>query len=112
MPPRAKRNIQGTVTIDGQALVWRLHREQQWFTADGWKGVAFHVKVANGVRRELFLEFAPVLTAKTETMKDAPPRIPIAPAKVEAGIREAIAAGWDPESRGQPHFYQSDELMG
>jgi hypothetical protein len=24
---------------------------------------------------------------------------------VEAGIREAMAAGWDPESRGQPQFY-------
>jgi len=31
-------------------------------------------------------------------------------AKVEAGIREAMAAGWDPDSRGQPYFYQVTEV--
>jgi hypothetical protein len=109
---RAKRSIESAVRIDGFSLIWRLHREQQWFTADGWKGVAIHVRVAEGVRRELFLEFQPVLTQKTEGMKDAPPRVPISAAKVEAGIREAMAAGWDPESRGKPCFYETDELPG
>ena len=110
--PRPKRSIQGAVTIDGHALLWRLHREQQWFTGDGWKGVAFHVKVAVGVRRELYLEFPPVLTKNSESMKDAPPRHPISAAKVEAGIREAMEAGWDPESRGQPHFFEASGLPG
>ena len=110
--PRPKRNIQGAVTIDGHALVWRLHREQQWFTADGWKGVAFEVKLATAARRELFLEFPPVLTQRSESMKDAPPRIPISAAKVEAGIRDAILGGWDPDSRGQPCYFQTDLLMG
>jgi hypothetical protein len=110
--PRAKRSIHSAITIDGFSLLWNLHREQQWFTADGWKGVAIHVKVAEGVRRELFLEFPPVLTQKTENNKDAPPRVPVSAAMVEAGIREAMAAGWDPESRGQPCFYQVSELPG
>ena len=55
--PRAKRSIQAAVTIDGFPLVWHLHREQQETSTDGWKGVAIHVKVAEGVRRELFLEY-------------------------------------------------------
>jgi hypothetical protein len=109
--PRAKRSIQSTTTIDGFSLIWNLHREQQWFTADGWKGVAIHVKVAVGVRRELFLEFPPVITKNTEAMRDAPPRVPVTAAMVEAGIREAMAAGWDPGSRGQPCFYQVGMLQ-
>jgi hypothetical protein len=110
--PRAKRSIQATVTIDGFPLIWRLHREQQWFTADGWKGIAIHVCVADKVRREIFLEFPPVGTEKAGVSKDAPPRHPILPAVIEAGIRKAMAAGWDPASRGQPYFYQVDELPG
>jgi hypothetical protein len=109
--PRAKRSIQSTMTVDGFSLVWNLHREQQWFTADGWKGVAIHVKVAVGVRRELFLEFPPVITKNIDAMRDAPPRVPVTAAMVEAGIREAIAAGWDPGSRGQPCFYQVGMLQ-
>jgi len=107
--PRAKRSIQSAVKINGFSLIWSLHREQQWFTADGWKGVAFHVRVAEGVRRELFLEFPPVITKNIDAMRDAPPRLPVSAAMVEAGIREAIAAGWDPDSRGKPCFYQVSE---
>jgi len=110
MPPRAKRSIQAKVTIDGVPLIWSLHREQQWFTADGWKGISIHVRVAEGARRELFLEFPPIGTEGPGNTKDAPARHPVSAAKVEAGIREAMAAGWDPGSRGKPHFFQVDGL--
>ena len=62
--PRAKRSIQAAVVIDGFSLNWQLHREQQWCTADRWKGVAIHVKVAEGIRRELHLEYPPVKAQK------------------------------------------------
>ena len=107
--PRAKRSIEGAVTIDGFSLIWNLHREQQWFTDDGWKGIAIHVRNAVGVRRELYLEFPPIGTERPGNTQEAPARHPITAAQVEAGIREAMAAGWDPESRGKPHFYQVDE---
>lgn len=110
--PRAKRSIQSAITIDGISLVWRLHREQQWFTADGWKGVAIHVTVAKGVRRELHLEYPAEVTRKMESQKDAPPRQNIRAAKVEGHIRQAMAAGWDPESKGQPFVFQVEELPG
>jgi hypothetical protein len=39
------------------------------------------------------------------------PVLPIVPAaKVAAHIRAAIAAGWDPGSRGKPFVYQVEEL--
>ena len=30
--------------------------------------------------------------------------------KVEAHIRQAMADGWDPDSRGKPYIYELDEL--
>jgi hypothetical protein len=37
-------------------------------------------------------------------------RPPIAAAKVAGHIREAMAAGYDPESRGKPFIYEVAEL--
>lgn len=102
----AKRSIQATITINGVALVWRLHRDQQWSAADGWRGVAIHVSVADLVRRELHLEYPAVKTQKNTGSKFAPARPGISSAMVEAHVRQAIAAGWDPESRGKPFVYE------
>jgi hypothetical protein len=110
--PNAKRSIQAEVTIDGIPLVWRLHREQQGGGADEAIGMAIHVKVAQGVKRELHLEYPVVDAQKPGRMWTAPPRPNITPARVLAHIREAIAAGWDPESRGKPYVYRVDELPG
>jgi len=55
--PHAKRSIQSEVTIDGFRLIWNLHREQLMPAQDDWTGMAIHVKVAVGVRRELYLEY-------------------------------------------------------
>ena len=72
--PRAKRSIESTVTIDGISLIWHLHREQQWSTDDGWRGMAIHVRVAEGARRELHMEYPPVKTQKNGyTRIDYPP---------------------------------------
>jgi hypothetical protein len=108
--PRAKRSIESTVTIDGVGLVWRLHREQQLSTDDGCKGMGIHVRVAEGVRRELHLEYPLVKTQKNGYTRIDPVRLGISAARVEAHIREAIAAGWDPDSRGKPFVYEVGEL--
>jgi hypothetical protein len=108
--PRAKRSIQAAITIGDFPLIWRLHREQQLTTADGWKGVAIHVKVAEGVRRELYLEYPVYYKEQHGVRFSEPPRPTILAAKVEAHIRLAMEAGWDPESRGKPFIYEPDEL--
>ena len=108
--PRAKRSIEATVTIEGFSLFWRLHREQQEFTSDGWKGISIHVRVVEAARRELFLEYPAVLNQKAGLIRTLPPRPTIVAAKVAGHIREAMAAGWDPDSRGKPFFYQVAEL--
>ena len=108
--PRAKRSIQSEIAIDGISLIWHLHREQQWSTADGWTGVAIHVRVAEGVRRELFLEYPAARTQKSGYTKTDPVQQSILPAKVKAHIQQAMAAGWDPGSRGKPFVYEVTEL--
>ena len=108
----AKRAIQAAITIDGFPLVWRLHREQQLTTAEGWMGVAIHVIVAEGVRRELHLEYPAVKTQKVGYTRTDFVRQNISPAKVETHIRRAMAAGWDPESRGKPFVFEVNELPG
>jgi hypothetical protein len=108
--PRAKRSIEAAVTIDGFSLIWHLHREQQFSEEEGWRGLAIHVKVAEGVRRELHLEY-PAWVKETQSIKYTEPARPnVSPARVEAHIRQAMAAGWDPESRGKPFVHELDEL--
>ncbi len=106
----AKRSIQSTVTIDGIRLLWHLHREQQSSTEDGMLGITIHAKVVDSVRRELHLEYPVIETRKARFGWTDPARPTIVAAKVEAHIREAMAAGWDPGSRGKPFVYHVSEL--
>jgi hypothetical protein len=108
--PRAKRSIHAAVIIEGVSLVWHLHREQQ-FTADERKGVSIHVKAAEGTFRELFLEYPVVMTQK-RGIRTEPLQQHIQPKRIEGHIRLAIAAGWNPSSRGKPFVYQVAELPG
>jgi hypothetical protein len=108
--PRRKRSIQSEVEIDSFSLVWNLHREQQWCGEDRWKGLAIHVQVAGVARRELFLEYPPVRTQKNGWTRIDLAQPKILPAKVETHIRQAMVAGWNPDSRGKPFVYQVPEL--
>ena len=110
--PHAKRSVQAEINLDGFSLIWRLNREQQLTTADGWQGVAIHVTVAQGVRRELHLEYPAVSTHKVGYARADFVLQNISPARVQAHIRRAMDAGWDPESRGKPFVFEVDELPG
>jgi hypothetical protein len=108
--PRAKRSIQAAVAIDGFSLVWHLHREQQWTDDGELRGVAIHVRAAEGVRRELHLEYPGVIAQqKAGFVKADPGRPTIVASRVEAHIRAALAEGWDPASRGKPFIYAVSE---
>jgi hypothetical protein len=111
MPPHAKRQLGAKTEIDGFRLIWRLHREQHTNGLDDWHGLAIHVQNETRARRDLYLEYplAPTLNKNGITRTDTM-RVPIHEKKVEAHIRQAIAAGWDPESRGRPFVFEVEEL--
>ena len=90
--------------------MWRLHREQHLSSEEGWKGVAIHVTVAEGVRKELHLEYPAVQTQKMVRTPTDHAVINIRPGKVQEHILQAMEAGWDPEARGKPFYYFLDEL--
>jgi hypothetical protein len=68
-----KRKAQGVVVVDGVKLRWCVHREPQWCTADGWKGLSIAVCLANGKGRELILEY-PV--SRRKTLRVMPAMVP------------------------------------
>lgn len=87
------------IEVGGEPYVWRLQRLPQWSSdANEWRGKAIAVRHKEG-QREAVLEFpagpqprfgAPVLKASQ-----------IPPALVANAIASAIAAGWEPLSRGK-----------
>ena len=108
--PRARRHIEQHFSVNGTQLIWRLHREQHLSPDDGWRGVAIHVTVAEGTRKELHLEYPAVQTQKMALPGTDHVVLNIRPAKVQEHILQAMEAGWDPEARGKPFIYFLDEL--
>jgi hypothetical protein len=106
---RPKRQIGTSIEIDGVRLNWRLHREQQYFT-DGWQGVSIHVQNEKNAHRDLHLEYPLVPMQKQNRERADFVQVQISAKKVEAHIRQAITAGWDPESRGKPFVFEVPEL--
>ena len=108
--PRAKRSVEFAVNIDGFPMICHLHREEQRLPDEGWRGISVHVRVEGIVRRELFLEYPTTVSQKSGWMRIEPPRPAVTAAKVEEHIRQAMAAGWNPDSRGKPFVYHVEEL--
>lgn len=91
------RSLSGLVEVDGIPFEWQLDREPQC-TADGWKGMTVTLR-QQGAQREALLEFP---TPK-RLLKGLPKgRSQLNGVIAARGIRAALSAGWDPESRGKP----------
>ena len=106
---RRKRTINGQALIDDTSVVWELTSEPQWSNSgDGYKGLCISVHVANEARRELIIEY-PYPRGRDGRPLPVPLRPTVTPTLVEASIRQALSAGWDPSSRGKAFvFYPSD----
>ncbi len=92
---KAARGGGAVVAVDG--VDYRWSRRHGWLTRDGRvKVVSLSIALRPERTRELILDFS------VETRPDDPTP---ADARVEralpAAIRRALAAGWDPESRGR-----------
>lgn len=92
------------VDVDGLAYEWQLQREPQWSDADGWKGMTVSLLQGDN-RRGALLEFPP----PKRLLKGLPRgRLQISDALVARGVRAALQAGWDPQSRGKPMVFMVD----
>lgn len=96
---KTKQNPEYPIEVDGQPYVWRLQRQPQWSSdTAGWRGMAIAVRHLEG-QREAVVEFPPGRQARFGSPQLQPSQI--AKELVAKAIASAIAAGWDPLSRGK-----------
>ena len=84
---------------------WSVHRTARW-TGDGMLlGPALMVKPVKDAGRELVLEFSLDPTRRGDMPEVQ--RFRMANRRLSECIQRAIDAGWDPESRGKPFFFNA-----
>jgi hypothetical protein len=87
------------IVVDGEPYVWRLQRLPQWSNNTmEWRGKAIAVRHKEG-KRETVIEFPPEPPPKFGTPPLKASQIP--KTLVARAITSAIAAGWNPMSRGK-----------
>jgi hypothetical protein len=92
------------ISVGEESYRCGIHREPQWCTTDGWKGLALLIEAVGKPGRQLIVQ----LPFEQESHRSTPHRQrPNAPqADLERYISGAIEAGWDPESRGKPFVFE------
>jgi hypothetical protein len=98
---RRKRFRQGSVVIAEVGLLWRLLGEPQATTEHGYRGLRISVQIEHGHHRELILEYPFPKKAGSKGAAKLPQRAKFSEKTIEADVRQAIAAGWDPASPGK-----------
>ena len=94
--------MEGVIVIDGNSLEWRLVSQPQWTTEDGYIGLRISVRAEDACHRELILEYPFPERVNRVGLRQLPLRPKFSSHTIEADIRQAIATGWDPNSRGKP----------
>lgn len=100
------RDLAGTLEVDGLRYHWELQREPQWCTVDGWRGMTIVLRLEDG-DREAILEF-PMPSSRRSKLQPQLRRPQINQRIIENGVRSALGAGWNPESRGKPALFEVD----
>ncbi len=98
--------LSGIVVIDDEKYEWELRRQPQWITDNRWCSMTIAIRLQDA-QREAILEFP-----KPQAYTNGSPqrqRLKISPETVTNGIRAAIAAGWNPMSRGKAEVFMVDK---
>lgn len=94
----------GAVQVEGTIYDWRLQREPHLSDDEGWRGMTISL-LERDARREALVEFPP----PKRLMKGLPPgRLQLDDATISRCVRAALAAGWDPTTRGKPVIFMVD----
>lgn len=94
----SKRTETGIVSVDGEDFAWRLHREPQWCTTDGWRGLVLAINHIDG-QREALVEWPMPRRASNSVPYRQRPKIDTPLLKL--AVTAALQAGWEPLSRGK-----------
>lgn len=99
MVAKAKRQMEDVAIVEGVKFRWHIHREPQWATVDGAKGLCISVQHEENPQKVLLLEYPfPPPNRHQQRPK-------VNKQDVAKRIGQAIEAGWEPESRGKPFTY-------
>ena len=96
--------LSGIVDVEGFPYEWELRSEPQWSESQGWKGMTVSL-LRKHTQRSAMLEFPPPKRLMKGMQRG---RLQISDAILARGIRAALEAGWDPESRGKPMVFMVD----
>ncbi|MGZ3273051.1 MAG: hypothetical protein ACXU82_09320 [Caulobacteraceae bacterium] len=96
---RTKHSAEYEIEVDGEPYVWRLQRQPQWSSDTAkWRGMAIGVRHKEG-QREAVLEFPPGPQPRYGAPQLKASQIDRS--LVGRAIASALAAGWEPLSRGK-----------
>ena len=103
MTQRRKRELSGTLEVEGIPLRWTLKSEQIWDSDGNHVGLRLSVERTDETRRELILEY-PFMELRV--VRNARPDINVH--RLADDVRAAMYAGWKPKSRGRPFTLMCD----
>ena len=107
---RTKLAAEFEIEVAGDPYVWRLQRLPRWSSnPDARQGMAIAVRHAAG-KREAVIEFPPGPQPRFGAPQLKAEQV--APALVARAIASAVAAGWEPLSRGKTVNIAVDETGG
>lgn len=96
--------LAGIVEVDGLQYEWELRSEPRWGDADGWRGMTIAL-LRKATQRGALIEFPPPKRLLKGMQRG---RLQVSDAVVARGIRAALLAGWEPESRGKVMVFAVD----
>lgn len=96
--------LSGTVSVDGLDYEWELRREPQFSESEGWQGMTVAL-LQKDMQRGALIEFPPPRRLLKGLQRG---RLQINDAIVARGVRAALLAGWEPESRGKTMWFMVD----
>lgn len=108
MTQRRKRDLGGSLVVDEHPLHWTLKSEPAWGTSHGDIGMRLSIMKhdetltrygVNKAWRELVLQYP--FERKQRHASRFPERPKVTEEMVAAGVRLAIEAGWNPNTRGR-----------
>jgi len=100
-----KRTAAQSIDVRGTLFTWRVHRESQWCTADGWRGLAVLVELIGTGERALIIEFPFAIETRRSTPQRQRPSV--SEKELQRAIAAALDAGWDPQRRGKPYLFEA-----